>query len=74
LIDGALPRKLLRQWVLSLPFALRFLLGTNSKVLTEVLGIVYRTISGYILKKAGLSAHRGREGAMLLRSMRRRLR
>jgi hypothetical protein len=34
-----LPARPLRQWVLSLPFALRFLLATNSKALTRVLGI-----------------------------------
>jgi 2-keto-4-pentenoate hydratase/2-oxohepta-3-ene-1,7-dioic acid hydratase in catechol pathway len=41
--------------VLSLPFALRFLLATDPQALTEVLGIVYRAISGYILKKARLT-------------------
>lgn len=45
LADEVLPRKPLRQWVLSLPFALRFLLAINPEVLTRVLGIVYRTIS-----------------------------
>jgi hypothetical protein len=34
------------QWVLSLPHALRFLLATNPAALTQVLDVVYRTISG----------------------------
>ena len=51
LADEVLPRKPLRQWVMSLPFALRFLLATDPEVLTHVLGIVYRAISGFILKK-----------------------
>ncbi len=34
LADEVLPQKPLRQWVLSLPFALRFLLATRPKALT----------------------------------------
>jgi hypothetical protein len=55
LADEVLPRKPLRQWLLSLPFALRFLLATNGEALTQVLGIVYRTISAHVLKKARLT-------------------
>jgi hypothetical protein len=36
LSDEVLPRKPLRQWVLSLPFALRFLLATDAAALTRV--------------------------------------
>lgn len=46
LADEVLPRKPLRQWVLSLPFALRFLLATDAEALTQVLGIVYRNDLG----------------------------
>ena len=52
LVEEVLPCKPLRQWVLSLPFALRFLLATNPQVLTQVLRIVYRTISGDLLRAA----------------------
>jgi hypothetical protein len=55
LADELLPAKPIRQWVLSLPFALRFLLAADARVLTQVLGIFYRTISAHILKKAGLT-------------------
>src|SRR5690606_4574021 len=55
LADEVLPDRPMRQWVLSLPFALRFLLSTDSEALTLVLGIVYRAISGFILEKAGLT-------------------
>jgi ribosomal protein S27E len=51
LADEVLPAKPIRQWVLSLPFALRFLLATDAQALTQVLGIVYRTI-------AALPSHR----------------
>jgi hypothetical protein len=55
LADAVLPAKPIRQWVLSLPFALRFLLATDPEALTRVLGIVYRTISGHIFKEARLT-------------------
>lgn len=56
LVDEVLPRQPIRQWVLSLPFALRYLLATRPEVVTQVLGIVYRAISGH----AGLAgSHKG---------------
>jgi len=66
LADEGLPAKPIRQWVLSLPFALRFLLATDPKALTQVLRIVYRTISGHILKKARLTRESGATGAVTL--------
>jgi hypothetical protein len=66
LTDEVLPRKPLRQWVLSLPFALRFLLATDPEMLTHVLAIVYRTISGHILRKARLTRATGDTGAVTL--------
>jgi hypothetical protein len=54
--------KPIRQWVLSLPFALRFLLATDPEALTRVLGVVYRTISAYILKEARLTRASGATG------------
>jgi hypothetical protein len=41
LADELLPHRPLRQWALSLPFALRFLLATLPQALTRVLSIVY---------------------------------
>jgi len=66
LAENVLPRKPLRQWVLSLPFALRFLLATDAEALTQVLGTVYRTISAHILKKARLTRRSGATGAVTL--------
>ncbi len=51
LVDGVLPQQPVRQWVLSLPFALRYLLATRPEVVTQVLGIVYRAISGHLIRK-----------------------
>ena len=66
LADEVLPAKPIRQWVLSLPFALRFLLATDHEALTRVLGVVYRTISAYILKAARLTRASGATGAVTL--------
>jgi hypothetical protein len=66
LADEVLPERPLRQWVLSLPHALRFLLATNSEALTLVLGVVYRTISRHLIGKAGLTRTTGATGAVTL--------
>lgn len=49
LVDEVLPERPMRQWVLSLPFAVRFLLARDPDVLTHVLGIVYREAHGPIV-------------------------
>jgi len=56
----------LRQWVLSLPHALRFLLATDPDALTLVLAAVYRTISRHLIGKAGLTRATGVTGAVTL--------
>ncbi len=66
LVDEVLPRKPLRQWVLSVPFALRFLLATHPKALTEVLGIAYHTIAEHLIEKAGLTSAKAQAGAVTL--------
>jgi hypothetical protein len=64
--DEVLPERPLRQWVLSPLHALRFLLATNPDALTRVLGVVYRSISRYLLHKAGLTPATGAVGAVTL--------
>ncbi len=66
LADEVLPARPIRQWVLSMPLALRFLLATDPAALTRVLGIVYRTISAYVLKRARLTRATGATGAVTL--------
>jgi ribosomal protein S27E len=66
LADEVLPERSLRQWVLSLPFALRFLLATDPDSLTRVLRTVYRAISGFQLRQAGLTCTTGFPGAVTL--------
>ena len=52
--------------MLSLPHALRFLLATDPDALTRELGVVYRSISRYLVSKAGLTPARGEAGAVTL--------
>ena len=66
LADTVLPEQPLRQWVLSLPMALRFLLVARPAVLSEVLGVVYRTISGHLQASAGVRRAAGHTGAVTL--------
>jgi len=66
LADEVLPAKPIRQWVLSLPFALRFMLATKPEAPAPVLGVVYRTISAHILNKAQLTRASGATGAVTL--------
>ena len=44
LADEVLPQHLLRQWVLSLPHALRFLLATNPAALTLIQRLPFRIV------------------------------
>jgi len=56
----------MRQWVLSFPFQLRFLLARYPAVLSKVLGIVYRTLATHLIKKSGYTHQTARTGAVTL--------
>ncbi|MEO8445776.1 MAG: transposase, partial [Gammaproteobacteria bacterium] len=66
LVDEVLPRQPLRQWVLSVPFPLRFLLATEPAAVTVVLGIVYRAIAAHLIRRAGLKQSAAQTGAVTL--------
>ena len=53
-----------RQWVLSVPFPLRFLFASRPELLGGVLGIVYRCIATHLTKKAGFSRNTAQTGAV----------
>jgi hypothetical protein len=59
LVDEVFPEQPVRQWVLSVPFPLRFLFASHPEVMGRVLGIVYRCIATHLIKKAGFSLHAG---------------
>ena len=66
LVDEILPEAPIRQWVLSFPYPLRFLFATRPKIMSRVLGIVYRVIATHLIKQAGYSNKTARTGAVTL--------
>ena len=66
LLDEVLPYQPMRQWVLSVPFPLRFLFASNPKAMTGALGIVYRAISTHLVHKAGFAKPMAQTGAVTL--------
>ena len=66
LVDEVLPRKPMRQWVLSVPFPLRFLFASQPKIMGKALGIVYRTIATHLTHKAGYTNATAHTGAVTL--------
>ena len=67
LVDHVLPEQPIRQWVLTFPYPLRFLFAARPQVLSQVLGVVYRAISTYRIKKTGFTVASGaKTGAVTL--------
>ena len=66
LVDEVLPYEPMRQWVLSVPFAIRFLFTANPAVMGRVLGIVYRPIATHVTRKAGYTKTTAQTGAVTL--------
>ena len=66
LVDEVLPREPMRQWVLSVPFALRYLFATDPAVMGQVLGIVTRAIASHLVKAAGYHHTTAQTGAVTL--------
>jgi hypothetical protein len=53
LVDRVLPRVPVRQWVLSLPYALRYRLAYDASLVTDVLAIFTRTVFASLIRRAG---------------------
>ena len=66
LVDQVLPDVPVRQWVLSLPIPLRYLLAAHPKLLSPALEIVQRVITGYLAKKSALPRSEIHTGAVTL--------
>jgi ribosomal protein S27E len=64
LVDEVLPKVPLRQWVLSVPFQLRFLFASYPDLMGKALGIVYRTIATWLIRQAGFTHDTARTGAV----------
>jgi ribosomal protein S27E len=66
LVDEVLPQQPMRQWVLSVPFPLRFLFASQPKIMGKALGIIYRTIATHLTHKAGHKKSTAHTGAVTL--------
>jgi hypothetical protein len=55
-----------RQWVLSLPIPLRLLLAAQPELVTPVLQVVQRVVTGHLLDGVGLKGEEGHGGAVTL--------
>jgi hypothetical protein len=52
LVDRVLPMVPVRQWVLSLPFALRYRLAYDAGLTTDVLNVFMRALCGELRRRA----------------------
>jgi len=66
LVDHVFPEAPIRQWVLTFPLPLRFLLAAQPKLVTPVLQLVHRVITRHLLGQAGLKADEADSGAVTL--------
>lgn len=64
LTDHILPYHPIRQYVLSLPFPLRFLLATKPELITATLKIISHNIEKAIIKKAGYTQKTAETGGV----------
>ena len=66
LVDQVMPRVPVRQWVLSFPLPLRYLLAAHPDVLAPILKVVNRTVSNHLIDKAGFRRSEAKGGAVTL--------
>jgi hypothetical protein len=59
LVDHVFPEAPMRQFVLTFPFPLRFLLAAQPEALTDVLAVVQRGISTFLIRRSGLTVASG---------------
>jgi len=52
LVDHVFPVAPIRQWVLSLPFALRYKMAYDSRLMSDVLNIFARAVLGHLRRRA----------------------
>ncbi len=64
LMDEILPTQPHRQWVLSVPYPLRWLFARFPKVMGKALEIITRVISSHLIRKAGKTRQTAKAGAV----------
>jgi Putative transposase len=66
LVDHVIPSVPVRQWVLSLPIAMRVLLAAQPNLVTTVLQVVQRKITRHLLQQANLKSTQAQGGSVTL--------
>ena len=66
LVDEVFPEQPVRQWVLSVPYPLRFLFASRPEVVGRMLGIVYRSIGTHLIAMVGFARTTTQTGAVTL--------
>ena len=66
LVDHIIPHVPVRQWVLSFPIPLRYLLAAHPHLLSPVLQVINRALSTFLIKQAGLKRTEAQTGAVTL--------
>lgn len=64
LVDSVIPHVPVRQWVLSFPFSVRYVLAYKPQLVTGVLAIFTRIVSNWIVKCARRCGVEGKTGAI----------
>ena len=66
LVDRVLPEVQTRQWVLTLPYTMRFLMAYDAKLITEIHNIFTHAVFASLRRRAGLSSsgRRAKGGAV----------
>jgi ribosomal protein S27E len=66
LVDHVIPPVPVRQWVISLPIALRILFAAQAQLLTPLLQVIHRVIARFLIKQAGVKRSEAHTGAVTL--------
>jgi hypothetical protein len=66
LVEDVFGSRPVRQWVLSVPYPLRFLFASKPEAIGPVLGIVQRVIAGWLADQAGVERASAQCGAVTL--------
>ncbi len=64
LVDSVIPHVSVRQWVISFPFSVRYVLAYKPQLVTGVLAIFARIVSNSIVKRARREGVQGKTGAI----------
>jgi hypothetical protein len=64
LVESVIPEVPVRQWVMSFPFSVRYVLAYNPKLVTGVLSVFIRIVSNWIVKRARRCGVEGKTGAI----------